>query len=401
LADQYEEMYVSYDVMFMPGFQFQSGGKLPGVKGGAINITRPNGYDGFSAYMMFKVDRPAFYIYYPDANIPEYGVTFEWGREYNTSDFSPSQVQFEYTDGSVHFSTGEWHNITYRVVLNTINSDQGNYDGILEAYYDGKLVTQVSHVLFRHTSELKINQLVMMSFFGGASDNWRNPIYEWLKIDNVMLYTFKDNLNIPRGNNLSPTNRTINYWRKIITDNLVKPANPSNPYGSNITKNSATIRWTDNSNNEYGFDIYQSTSATGNFSKIGSTPANTTEFTNPSLTPNTTYYYKILAFNGSKTSDFTSTLTLTTKALQIPIAPSSLKSMNPTISNIPIEWFDNSNNETGFEIEKSEGLLIADRLREVWKDYGRANSTLKTAMDKVKENYRERTEKVAGILNLK
>jgi polysaccharide pyruvyl transferase WcaK-like protein len=64
-------------------------------------------------------------------------------------------------------------------------------------------------------------------------------------------------------------------------------------------------------------------------------------------------------------------------------------------------YYDLGFNEWVFEIDQTEGPQIADRLREVWKDYGRANSMLKTCMDTVKENYRDRTEKVAGILNLK
>jgi hypothetical protein len=218
LPQGYEEMYVSYDIMFMRGFQFQRGGKIPGVKGGSVSgeTNKPNGYDGFIAYLMFKADRPVFYIYYPDANIPQYGVTWEWGQTYSTEEFSPSQIKFEYASGAVHFETGVWHNLTFRVVLNTVNpSGGGNFDGILEAWFDGKLVMEISHILFRHTKDLKIDKLVMHGFFGGGDDSWRNPIYEWIKYDNVMLYTFKEGMDVPRGNNLSPTNRSINYWRKM------------------------------------------------------------------------------------------------------------------------------------------------------------------------------------------
>ncbi len=215
LPVKYEEIYVSYDVMFMPGFQFARGGKLPGIKGGSPPMTRPTGYDGFVAYMMFKGDRPVFYIYYPDNYLDEYGATFEWGYNHAASEFQPSKIVLEYASGAPsHFTPGKWHNITYRVVLNTVNASGGNFDGILEGYFDGKLVTQLSHVKFRNTTDIKIDKIVMMGFFGGSTDSWRNPIYEWIKLDNIMLYTFK-NSSIPHGTQLSPTNRTISYWRNF------------------------------------------------------------------------------------------------------------------------------------------------------------------------------------------
>ncbi|MBN1183596.1 MAG: hypothetical protein JXB49_15000, partial [Bacteroidales bacterium] len=221
ISNKQEEVYLSYDIMFMPGFKYQWGGKLPSIKGGTVevkgNFDRPDGYDGFAAGIMFKEEgQIVFYLYYPDSKVTQYGESFSWGaRNYPVNYFSPSSVVIEYGSGDLCYAKpGKWHNLTYRMVLNTINSSgKGNYDGILEAYFDGKLVTQISHILFRHTLNLGIDCLRMVSFFGGSTDDWRNPIPEWLKIDNVILYTFNDNINVPRGNTLSPTNRTINYWR--------------------------------------------------------------------------------------------------------------------------------------------------------------------------------------------
>jgi hypothetical protein len=217
LPEKYEEAYFSYDIKFMPGFEFQAGGKTPGIAGGSFPGTnKPTGYDGFCALMMFKANRPMFYLYYADSPQSQYGLGIEWGKEYSSNIFSPSQIKIEYTADPVYFSTGIWHNLTYRVVLNSVNSNgTGNYDGILEAFFDGRLVTQVSHVLFRHTATLGIDKIYMQSFFGGATDDYRNPISEWLNIDNILLYNFKSNVNVPRGHDLSPTNRTINYWRSF------------------------------------------------------------------------------------------------------------------------------------------------------------------------------------------
>ncbi|MBN1186980.1 MAG: hypothetical protein JXB49_32180, partial [Bacteroidales bacterium] len=206
--DKVNEIYVSYDIMFMPGFQYKLGGKIPSVQGGepSANI-KPNGYDGFTGGLMFKEDgRVNFYVYFPDSREPNYGDSFRWGGEYSSSALLPSSVVAEFSsDEKAYCTPGKWYNITYRMVLNTLKQGGGgNYDGILEAYFDGKLLLQLSHFLFRHTDDLGIDCMRIYSFFGGSGDDWRTPINEWLRIDNVVLYTFNENIDVPRGNVLSP-----------------------------------------------------------------------------------------------------------------------------------------------------------------------------------------------------
>lgn len=363
LPNNFEEVYLSYDVCFMPGFQFQSGGKLPSVKGGSYSTTKPTGYDGFSAGIMFKANRPAFYVYYPDQYIPEYGVTWEWGTPYTADDVGDSKVIFEYTSGAVYFTPGKWHNITYRMVLNSVKPEGGgNYDGILEAYFDGILVTQVSHILFRHTDELGIDCLRFTSFFGGDTDSWRNPIYEWLKIDNVMIYTFKDDGVVPTGHELSPTNRTINYWRKIDEMNQTVPEPPSNLRSSEQSKSSIQLRWQDNSDNEYGFRIYRTQSMEEPFVLIKTVPANTVVYNDLQLEPDTNYFYRIRSYNGKGSSNYTSVLSVSTLPLDLPMPPSQLGLVGIEKDLVILKWKDNSDNESGFEIERIGNNSISGKI---------------------------------------
>jgi len=62
------------------------------------------------------------------------------------------------------------------------------------------------------------------------------------------------------------------------------------------------LTWTDNSNNESGFNINRATSAGGPFSPAGSVSANITSFTDTGLAPQTTYYYQVVATNTTATS---------------------------------------------------------------------------------------------------
>lgn len=214
-----DEVYISYDLMFMAGFEFQKGGKLPSAIGGDFSTDKPTGYDGFTAGLMFKSGgNVAFYCYWPDQMLEQGGTSFAWGVDnYPTDYFLPSSVNYSYASGDVSYCIpGKWHNITYRIVMNTINSaGTGNYDGILEGYFDGNLVGQVTHMLFRHTSSIGTDCMRMYSFFGGGDASYNTPKDEWMRVDNVLIYAFKDNIDVPRGQKLSPTSRKINYWRNF------------------------------------------------------------------------------------------------------------------------------------------------------------------------------------------
>lgn len=64
-------------------------------------------------------------------------------------------------------------------------------------------------------------------------------------------------------------------------------------------------------------------------------------------------------------------------------------------------YYDLDFNDWTFEIDKTEGKQIADKLRVVWKDYAQAKAKLKVSMDKVSKIYKERTADVKKIMNEK
>jgi uncharacterized delta-60 repeat protein len=78
------------------------------------------------------------------------------------------------------------------------------------------------------------------------------------------------------------------------------------------------IGFTDNSNDDAGFTIERSISSTGPFLSVGSTTSVTgpgtgaVSFTDGSAQPNTTYYYRVYAVNGSVTSPVTGPVSVTT-----------------------------------------------------------------------------------------
>jgi len=179
-----EEAYLSYSIMFKPGFETVKGGKLPGVQGGSKSKGPPEWDQGFGGSLMFKPGkrgvRPVFYTYHQD--MPEgltVGETVSWG-------------EFEFD-----VATEIWYDITYRIVMNTAtatdnNGPDGLNDAILEGYVNGKLFGQRTGLRLRNLADIGIDMLRMQGFFGGGTDSWKTIRDEWIRIDNVYIWTYSD-----------------------------------------------------------------------------------------------------------------------------------------------------------------------------------------------------------------
>ncbi len=74
------------------------------------------------------------------------------------------------------------------------------------------------------------------------------------------------------------------------------PTAPSNLTVTTASYKQINLTWTDNSNNENGFEVWRSTSALTGYATVGTTAANVTSFADSTaLDPSTTYYYKLRA----------------------------------------------------------------------------------------------------------
>ena len=138
-------------------------------------------------------------------------------------------------------------------------------------------------------------------------------------------------------------------------------------------ENSITLSWVDNSNNEIGFYIERSGGSSvssvitsdvksvvvDSFVLIDSTTADVNTYTDNDVVPGVEYSYRVRAYNESGTSAYSPVMT---GMVQIPAvsAPDNL-SANGVESSAELSWNDNSNNEIGFSIERSEdgGAYIA------------------------------------------
>ena len=131
------------------------------------------------------------------------------------------------------------------------------------------------------------------------------------------------------------------------------PVAPSDLNATPVSYNAIDLVWTDNSNNETGFRIYRKMWETGTYLEIGYVGEDITAFSDSGLSANTIYYYKVLAYNPIGNSPFSSEDSATTFDT-IPIAPSGLIASFVSETIINLVWTDNSNNESGFKIERKE-----------------------------------------------
>ncbi|MDI6787876.1 MAG: fibronectin type III domain-containing protein, partial [Planctomycetota bacterium] len=127
------------------------------------------------------------------------------------------------------------------------------------------------------------------------------------------------------------------------------PNAPSSLIATTISATQINLIWTDSSDNETGFKIERKITG-GTYIQIGTVSAGITSYSNIGLSPATTYYYRVRAYNTGG-STYSPEANATTLPLT-PTAPSSLTATVISATQINLVWSDNSTNETGFRIER-------------------------------------------------
>jgi hypothetical protein len=137
---------------------------------------------------------------------------------------------------------------------------------------------------------------------------------------------------------------------------LPAPAAPSNLTATAVSTSQINLAWTDNANNEDGFKIERCTGAgCSNFAQIATVGVNATTYSDTGLAANTSYSYRVRAYNAGGDSAYSNTASATTQAITPPSAPSNLTATAVSSSQIDLSWTDNANNEDGFKIERCTG----------------------------------------------
>ncbi len=140
------------------------------------------------------------------------------------------------------------------------------------------------------------------------------------------------------------------FSNMLVVTVLPKIPAPSNMTAGLYNSNSVGMRWDDNSSDELGFLIERSVNGTSTWVQFATTTADAFFFSDDNL-PIGTYFYRVRAYNTFGYSPYS----LPTAPVSVvpPVAPSNVTAGLYETNNVGIRWDDNSEDETGFAIEKS------------------------------------------------
>jgi hypothetical protein len=130
------------------------------------------------------------------------------------------------------------------------------------------------------------------------------------------------------------------------------PSGPSGLVANTVSQTQIDLAWVDNSNNEAGFRIERDSGS--GFVEIATVGAGATAYSSTGLTANTPYSYRVRAYNAGGNSGYSNTASATTLP-NPPAAPSNLGANTVSQTQVNLVWNDNSDNESGFRIERDSG----------------------------------------------
>ena len=156
--------------------------------------------------------------------------------------------------------------------------------------------------------------------------------------------------NVGAVTSTTPDPDAENAWTATAT--IIVPAAPSDLSATVVSQTVIDLAWTDNATNETGYRVERSPDGTTNWTAVATLAANATSYSDTGLTANTTYYYRVFAFNTGGDSAPSNTANATTLP-NPPAAPSNLSATAVSQSVIDLAWTDNATSETGYRVERS------------------------------------------------
>jgi hypothetical protein len=121
----------------------------------------------------------------------------------------------------------------------------------------------------------------------------------------------------PFDGSLSPSNTASATTEAESIEPLpTAPLAPVNLSADSLSTSKIILQWQDKSDNESGFKI-ERREGSATFTEIGNIGANATSYTNTGLEADTTYQYRVMAYNSMGNSAYTNTTSAKTKIMPV------------------------------------------------------------------------------------
>jgi subtilase family serine protease len=150
------------------------------------------------------------------------------------------------------------------------------------------------------------------------------------------------------------SNGSVNSGSSNVASVTTIPGSPQNVAATAASASQINVTWS-NVTGATGFRVDRSLDG-ATWSTVGTVGSGVTSFANTGLAAGTTYYYRVLATNGSGTSAASGTVsakTLAATTTSIPNAASNFSAWSTSDTTAQLVWQDNSSNETGFKVSYS------------------------------------------------
>jgi hypothetical protein len=181
LGQDYDEIYLTYNIKLSNNFNSTAGGKFPGFLGFPTTPANlcPNVDSGFVCKPNFQQAGSIFSYHYDRTGSPYGGY--------------PSWCPYGYADydyDTVFLNNGNWYNITQRIVMNTFTGGVANSDGIYEMWVDGHLMFSEDWHKFQIADEdtMGIDGIHIALWYGGDGVDYTPITTCYFYLDNVSVW---------------------------------------------------------------------------------------------------------------------------------------------------------------------------------------------------------------------
>lgn len=197
IPGKHEEVWISHNIRWPDDRDWALSGNMGiSVTGGSS----PNGckpyieenHNGFVLNLMWsKIQEMKLYMYWPgkDDSIAPCGISgpFKWQDPNKPGN---NLILTDYAN--------EWHNITMRVVMND-NYTPGEGNGVIEAFWDGKLAFRTDTLRLRTEPGVYIDHARSQFNHGGSDDRFAPKRDTYIDVDDVWTWTWREGSGLPTG----------------------------------------------------------------------------------------------------------------------------------------------------------------------------------------------------------